>query len=111
MLEPLAIIALFIGLIDMAVIILRKIPVLAELPIQKTERPKILKIIKEKIRADGRVKSFSGDILLQKALSKIRVLTLKTDSKTSAWLAKLRQKSIKKRNNFSDSYWQKLKKK
>jgi hypothetical protein len=111
MLELFATIIFFIGFFGMSVIILRKIPVLVELPIQEIERPKILKIIKERIKADGRIKSFSGDVLLQKALSRIRVLILKTDSKTSDWLAKLRQKSIKKKENFSDNYWQKLKKK
>ena len=111
MLELSATIILFISLIGMAIIIIRKIPILAELPIQEVKRPKVLKIIKEKIKINGKVKLFSGDILLQKMLSNIRILTLKTDSKTSDWLAKLRQKSIKKKNSFSDDYWQKLKKK
>jgi hypothetical protein len=115
MLEQFAAIIFFIGFIGMFVIIFRKIPILAELPTQarqkdssvREEKLKILRTIKEKTG----IKLFSSEILLQKMLSKIRILTLKTDNKTSAWLTKLRQKSIKKKNNFSDNYWQNLKKK
>jgi len=111
MLEPLAIIVLFIGLIGMSVIILRKIPVLAKLQTQETENLKILETIKGKIKAVKGNSSFSGNILLQKMLSKIRVLILRTDSKTSAWLVNLRQKSLKNKKNFSDDYWEKIKRK
>jgi len=112
MLESFATIIFFIGFVGMSIIVLRKIPVLAELPIQQTETEKsrVLKTIKEKINANKIINSFSADIILQKVLSKIRILTLKTDNKTSIWLAKLRQRSIEKKKNFSDNYWKELKK-
>ncbi len=106
-----ATIILFIGLIGMGIIIARKIPVLTELSIEKTNGPGILEGIKKKVKGSNLLKLSSGEVLLQKVLSKIRVLTLKTDSKTSTWLSKLRQRSIKKKENFSDDYWKKIKRK
>lgn len=109
MIELFAIVILVIGLIGMGVIIVRKIPVLAELSAQEIG-PSSLRNLKKKIR-DGRTfKSFSKEILLQKMLSKIRILTLKTENKTGTWLEKLRQKSGKKKSNFSDDYWKKIRK-
>ena len=110
MIELFAIVILVIGFMGMSVIIIRKIPVLAELPLQEIETSPFLKNIGNKIGDIGIFRSFSKGILLQKIVSKIRILTLKTDNKTSNWLIKLRQKSAKKRNNFSDDYWKKLKK-
>lgn len=53
--------------------------------------------------------NFSFDSFLQKVLSRIRILTLKTDSKTSNWLQKLREKSSRKKTEETDDYWQKVK--
>jgi len=111
MLELTAAIILIIGLIGMAVVIFRKIPVLVELPPQEIEKPGALGKLKDKIRNNGTLESFSGEILLQKLLSKVRVLTLKTDEKTDSWLTKLRQRSLEKRKKFSADYWKKLKRK
>ncbi len=107
--ELIAVIILIIGLIGVAVIIFRKIPVLVELPLQEIEKSRVLGELKDKIRNNGTLKSFSGEILLQKLLSKIRVLTLKTDKKTDSWLTKLRQRSLEKKKKFSADYWKKLK--
>lgn len=93
----------------MIVIVIRKLPVLSGLSPQTVKEPGTLEKIKKKIKNNGTFKSFSGEILLQKALSKIRIITLKTENKTGDWLAKLRQKSIEKKNRFSEDYWQKLK--
>lgn len=55
-------------------------------------------------------KDFSSNIFLQKILSKIRILTLKTDNKTSNWLQKLREKSQKNKTvEKEDDYWEKIK--
>lgn len=92
----------------MAIIIFRKIPVLAELNPQEA-RGSILRILKQGVKKNGLVKTLSSsELLLQKALSKFRILTLKTETKTSAWLAELRQKSIKEKKKFKDDYWKKL---
>lgn len=109
MVELVATITLFLGLIGMGTILYRKIPILAELP----EIPgglnlkaKILRL-KEKIKNLKYFESISFDILLQKILSKIRILSLKAEKKTSLWLQKLREKSAKKKEN--DKYWEELK--
>lgn len=110
--EITAIIILVGSLFGIGVILLRKIPVLVELPETPAGfnlKESLLKL-KNKIKFLKHLKIPAYEIFLQKILSKVRVLTLKTESKTSNWLEKLRQKSIKKRNNFSDNYWQGLKK-
>lgn len=111
MIELITLITLFIGLIGMGVILIRKIPVLTKLSPQEIAGPGIFQKLKDKVKNNGALKTFSGEVLLVKILSKIRVLTLKTEDKTSDWLGKLHQKSLKKKKNFSDGYWQKLKKK
>ncbi len=112
MLEQSIIIIFFISLIGMGLIIWKKIPVLIELPVEEIEEEKILKKIRERIRNNHKIKLVSsGNILLQKMLSKVRILTLRTDKKTSLWLSKLRQKSIKKKETFLKRDWEKLKKK
>ncbi len=108
MIELFAIVILVTGLIGMGVIIVREIPVLTELSPQEIKGPGIFGRLKDKIKKNGALKTFSGETLLQKILSKIRVLSLKTDNKTSTWLMKLRQKSAKKKSNFSADYWKKI---
>lgn len=110
MIELIALIIFLISLIGMGVIIIRKIPILAELPLEEIEKPSTLEKIKKKIKNNGTLKSFSGEILLQKLLSKIRIITLKTENKTGVWLTKLRKRSLEKKNKFSDDFWKKIKK-
>jgi len=109
--EQIASLILFSSLIGMGVILFRKIPILAGLPETSTKfnlKEKALKI-KEKIKNLVPFEDFSNEMFLQKVLSKIRILTLKTESKTANWLESLRQRSIRKKNNVSDNYWQELK--
>jgi len=108
MLEIIFTIILFGSIFGMAVIIVRKVPTLSELSPQEVEEQGALGKLKEKIKNNGAFRSFSGELLLQKLLSKIRVLTLKTESKTSNWLMKLRQKN---KDKFSGDYWKKVKRK
>jgi len=109
--ELAAVIILFGSLLGMGAIILRKIPVLVELPGIPAAginwRGIFLKL-KEKIKILNPFKSFSYEIFLQKLLSRIRILTLKTDNKTSSWLQRLREKSRKQK--LSDNYWEEIKK-
>lgn len=111
MVELIVTITLFIGLIGMGVILIRKAPVLAKLSPVEIAGPGISQRLKEKVKTNGFLRTFSGEILLQKILSKIRVLTLKTENKTGNWLGKLRQRSLKKKKKFSDDYWKKLREK
>lgn len=108
MAELIATIILFIGLIGMAIILLWKIPVLAELSPKEIKGPGVFGVIKNKIENKELLKTFSGEILLQKILSKFRILTLKTENKTNTWLGKLRQRSLGKKKKFSDDYWKKI---
>ncbi len=108
--EIAALIILLIGLIGMGVIIYRKIPVLAELPETSAQaKENLLVRLKNKVFNISFVKNFSFALFLQKILSKIRILTLRTESKTADWLQKLREKSQKKKNFDNDNYWQELK--
>ena len=110
--ELVAIIILFGSFLGMAVIISRKIPVLAELPEvpARAIRKDTLSKLKEKIKVLNPFKSFSYEIFLQKLLSKIRILSLKTDNKTFNWLQKLRERAQKKKTEKSDTYWEEIKK-
>lgn len=107
MLELIFIIILLASILGIGLIVLRKIPALVELSPQEIKGPGAFGKIKEKIKNNKRLKSFSGELLLQKILSKIRVLTLKTENKTSNWLMRLRQKN---KNKFSGDYWKKIRK-
>ncbi|MEA3344613.1 MAG: hypothetical protein U9Q16_02970 [Patescibacteria group bacterium] len=107
MLEIFAVIILFASLTGMGLIIIRKIPILTELSPQEIELNPI-KRFRNRIKGKKTSKFFSKDIILQKTLSKIRILTLKTDNKTDSLLMKLRQKTRKDRNDFSDGYWNKV---
>ena len=98
-----------VGLIGMGVILVRKIPVLAKTSVKAG--PGVLGKLKERVKSNGTLKGFSGETLLLKILSRVRVLTLKTENKTGSWLGKLRQRSLEKKRKFSDDYWKKLRSK
>jgi hypothetical protein len=110
MAELIAIIILFSGFIGIGIILFRKIPVLAQLPEVPTSFDFKIKIqkIAGKIKNSKYFKTPPFEILLQKVLSKVRILTLKIENKTGSLLQKLREKSEKKKEN--DQYWRKLKK-
>jgi len=105
MIEIILFIVFVISLVGMGVILYRKIPMLITLPEDKT---------KIKFKWPSISLPFFGklnyELYLQKILSKVRVLTLKTENKTSSWLEKLRQKNNQKNNHQPDNYWEELKK-
>ncbi len=93
----------------LAIIVFRKITSLVQLP--ETVPSQIdWQDFLSKIRTLKIFKDFSFEILLQKILSKVRVLTLRTDNKTSTWLQRLREKSQKKKFAEDDDYWKKVRK-
>lgn len=109
MIELIATIILLGSLLGMGIIIAKKIPILAQLP--RTEEKKFdFKIKKFFLGIKKRVKNIPFEFFLQKVLSKIRILSLKMESKTGNLLQKLREKSLKKRSKDDDKYWQELKK-
>ena len=99
-------IILGISFLGMIWILFQKIPVL----IQLSERPEgesfIWKLKKKSQNIF--VKKFSYEIFLQKILSKIKILTLKTENKTSDLLQKLREKYERRKED--DNYWDDIKK-
>ena len=109
--EIIASIVLICGLLGMGTVVFRKIPILIDLP-KKIGKPQenLLSRLKRKWFLLFSEKSFSFEIFLQKFLSKIRILTLRTDQKTSLWLQKLRERAQRNRLKGLDDYWQELKK-
>lgn len=111
MVEILALIVLILSFLGMLVIFLRKIPVLTSLPPEvKSSRENLFFRLKNKILKTRPFKSFSSEIFLQKILSKVRVLILKTENKTSHWLQQLRENAKRRKEKENDNYWQELKK-
>lgn len=110
MLEILALSISIISLFGIIIIVFQKLPALLEIPeipAKRFSRKNFLDKTKNKIP----FKRFSLEIFLQKILSSIRILTLKTDSKTSIWLTKLRQRARRKEKIAEkDNYWQEIKK-
>ncbi len=105
--EIIAQIVLGFSLLGMAIILFQKIPVLVELPeiVEKSQKEKKIFSFYPKWK-----KKIKSEFFLQKLLSQIRILTLKTDSKTYNWLQKLREKSQKKKFQQDDNYWEKIRK-
>lgn len=115
MLELIALALLITSFLGMIGIIFYKIPVLIELPQteeDKSEKESLFKKLKEKIKEFFilAIKSFPLEKILQKILSKIRILTLKLENRIAIWLQKLREKAHKKKTEESDNYWKRLKK-
>jgi len=104
MAEIIALIILFIGLIGMSMVIIRKMPVLAELSLEEINEPGTLKKIKESIKNNGTLKYIFSGVFLQNILSKIRILILKAENS-------LRQKALENKNKFSEDYWKKIRRK
>ena len=102
-------ISLVLSLIGLGVILFRRIPDLVKLPEPSGALPNaVILRIKEKAKSFPGIRNY--ELYLQKILSRIRVLTLKTDSKTSGWLERLRQKKNHENGNNNDKYWEELKK-
>ncbi|MFH1575333.1 MAG: hypothetical protein ABIB55_00065 [Candidatus Nealsonbacteria bacterium] len=111
MVELIFIIVLFLSLTGMAVILWRKIPVLCELRERDLDfYNSFVDGVRGGMERIPGIKSFSYELYLQKLLSKIRVLTMKTENKTGSWLEKLRQRSCRKNRTSNDDYWDTLKK-
>lgn len=112
MTELILIVILFSSAASAGFILFRKIPVLADLP--KTAASPTTDIAVAVKKAASKVpflNKFNYEFYLQKILSKVRILTLKTESKTGSWLERLRHKISQRNNgNHNDNYWDDLKK-
>jgi hypothetical protein len=95
----------------MAVLVVRKISVLNGLTFVPTENTGLASKIKDKILNGNSKGNLSAELFLHKFLSKVKIIILRSENKINFWLSKLRQKSLTRKNNFSEDYWQKLKRK
>ena len=89
----------------------QKMPVLINFPVTKERgfnKNWTIKI-KDRINDISFVKNFSYEIFLQKILSRIKILTLRADNKTSNWLQSAREKCKQKKVLEDDKYWDKIK--
>lgn len=110
MVELIITIILIGSFLGVAVILFRKMPVLVKLPeTSGAIREYLIARAKKGVESLPVLKDFSYELFLQKTLSKVRVLTLKTEHKTGNWLETLRQKNNQKANK-NDNYWKELKK-
>lgn len=107
-LETIFISLLFISLAGTGFILLRKIPALTKLPESSIPEESITSKIKKGVKKIPGAKKFDYELYLQKMLSKIQILTLRTEQKTGSWLASLRQR--RNGHNHNDEYWEELKK-
>ena len=111
MAESLAIIILVLSFLGMAMIFWRKLPVLVTLEKEpKFSQRNFISKIKTRFSNFHPFQNFSYDTFLQKILSKIRVLALKVEHKTTNLLQNMREKAKRKKETEGDNYWQALKK-
>ena len=108
--EELIVKIIFVGsTIGIGTIVFRKIPVLIEISeerMQKVDSKSFFPKLLSKVRKS---EFFSFNLIFQKILSKIEVLTVAVHKKTDSKLEKLRQDDKKKRDIKNDNYWKKLK--
>jgi len=106
-----AIIISLLSLTGILLIVLRKIPVLFSLPkvLPVKGENRLLIKLKEKAKYHNPLKNFSYELFLQKLISKVRILTLKTENKTFKWLQHLKKKQQEKKLG-EDNYWEEVKK-
>ncbi|MGB9743195.1 MAG: hypothetical protein ACPLW9_00545 [Minisyncoccales bacterium] len=126
MLQLVALIIFISSFLGLVFIVYRQLPILVQLPVATTSflnwRERWLKI-----KTWPFWKNFSLEKILQKILSKIRILTLKIDHKIANCLQRLRERIKKKKteenlstptndqvlennNKKQDDYWQEIKK-
>jgi len=92
-------------------IVLRKIPVLIDLPdTLPKEKEKLSLRLKRFCSEKNPLKNFCYEIFLQKILAKIRIFTLKIENLTLAWHQELKKRYQKKNGERKDGYWEEVKK-
>jgi len=108
--ELIAQIIFILSLIGMVIIVFWKIPVLVTLSSEfPSQKESLILSFKNKIKKINPFQGFSYEVFLQKLLSRIRILTLKTENKTFNLLQKLREQTQKKKLE-NDNYWEEVKK-
>jgi len=98
--QLLAQIVLALSFLGMLAMILRKIPALARLPENAGRSEGYILKLKKKAQAANPFKGTKPEVFLQKMLSRVRILSLKTDNKAMDWIQTLGKRIDKKNNNF-----------
>ena len=98
-------IVLICSLFGILIIVFKKIPLLLKFSPETNQLSWALSI---KNKTNYYLKAFSTCDFLKKSLLKFKLLTLKTENKTSNLIEKL-QGNNKENNETSDEYWDKLK--
>jgi hypothetical protein len=96
------------SLAGITIIAFKKTPILIEIPEEEIEKISFKKPfvkLTNKIRSS---KFFSSNLLFQRILSKIKIITLIVERKTEDKLINLREEAKKKKDLESDNYWEKL---
>jgi hypothetical protein len=112
MVDIIVLIVLAISILGIAVILYRKIPILAEFSLEGIEEKGILTKLREEIKHNIAPKTASsGQTFLLKVLSKARVLFLKGENQIAGWLDALRQRKSadNTERGFSEGYWDRVK--
>jgi hypothetical protein len=112
MLELIALIIFLGSVFGMASVLIKKIPILVEMPevVEGQKKEGLTSKIKGGFKGLPLIRDIFSGIFLQKTLSKTRVLTLKIESKIAGWLQKLRVKSQTEKDTAKDNYWTEVKK-
>jgi hypothetical protein len=108
MVDLTALIIFILSLAGLLFLLYKKSPALSALPQtadQSFDWKGLFRGAKERLP----LKDFRKEMFLQKILSRVRILSLKTESKTQKWLKELRMKAKMKRN-LDGNYWEKIKK-
>lgn len=108
MVIPISSFILVVSFIGILGIVLPKLSRLREFPKDDWGLKDVISEATDTLAKSEKLESLNPEKLLHKALSKTRILALKTDSKTSAWLENLRERSQQKEGKFKDAYWSKL---
>lgn len=91
-------------------IIFKKIPALSALSEKELKEEVRKSELMERLRKVKIFRNFSYEKFLQKLLTKVRILSLKTDNKTSNWLKKLKDNTQRKKIMKDDNYWDEIRK-
>jgi len=109
--ETIALIVFSASSLGLVGIIFRKIPTLYALPeiIEKDREKNLFLKLESVIKKISPLKHFSYEVFLQKILTKVRILSLRTDNKTSTLIQKLKENAQKKKIKEDGDYWEKIK--
>jgi hypothetical protein len=98
------------SLIGIGTILVRKVPLLVEMPEEEEEgidwKAPIFKLLKWFTR---RLKVLSPGVYLEKVFSGVKKITLIADRKTEGKIQEFREEFKKNKRRRNDNYWEKLK--